>query len=118
MADIYRIQDKHGRGPFRPNFTKKWCEFNHDLPSIINEFPNLKNDIEPYYKNGFYLGVGVRGTTGLNKWFSNTEISKLKSLGFSIVRCVGVTVICESDNQLVFASNLPLKELPKESPHD
>lgn len=110
--EIYRIQDKHGRGPFRPNFTQKWCEYHHELPSILHEFPDLLREMDKFHKKGFHIGVGVRGESGIAKWFCESEIEKLKALGFKIVQCVGVSVVCESDNQVVFASNLPLKELP------
>lgn len=109
---LLRIQDKYGRGPFKPGFTKTWCEFNHNLPGIMDEFPDIQEKIIPYHQKGMHLGVGVRGGyDGLKRWFSETELNKLDKLGYQAVTVKDFTVVCESVNQVVFATKKPLKQL-------
>jgi hypothetical protein len=111
MTPILRVQDSDGRGPFRPGFTKEWCEHNHNLPSFMQEFPELPSIVHKYHKRGLHLGTGVRGYDGLKKWFSDSELEKLFSLGFSVVHVTGCAIVCESENQLVFALSKPLSQL-------
>lgn len=108
---IYRVQDSEGRGPFRPGLTKEWCEFNHDLPSFMEDFPDLPSIVHKYHKRGLHLGTGVRGYDGLKKWFSDSELERLRSLGFDVVHVTGCSIVCESQHQLVFALSKPLKQL-------
>lgn len=111
MNVILRVQDSEGRGPYRPNFTKEWCEYNHELPSFLQEFPDLPSIVHKYHKRGLHLGTGVRGYDGLKKWFSDSELEKLRGFGFDVVEVKGCAIVCESANQLVFALNKPLATL-------
>lgn len=115
MDVILRVQDKNGRGPFRPGFTKEWCEYNHDLPSFMQEFPDLPSTVHKYHRAGMHLGAGVRGWDGLKRWFSESELEKLRSHGFDVVHVKNCAVVCESENQLVFALSKPLASLNKAS---
>lgn len=108
---ILRFQDKQGRGPFKRGVLELWCEYNHNLPATIHEFPNLLHDVKKYHDKGMHLGTGVRGIDGLEKWFSKSEMQSLYRLGYKIVKVADYVVVCESVNQVVFATKKPLKKL-------
>ena len=109
---LLRVQDKQGRGPFKPGFTMQWCERSHNLPSIMDEFPDIAFDVVPYHLKGMHVGVGVRGGLGrLKKWFTESELTKLNKLGYQIVVVDRYSVIRESENQVVFATKKPLRKL-------
>lgn len=112
---ILRVQNSEGRGPFQPGLTKQWCEYHHDLPAIFQEFSDLTKAVQKYHEEGYHLGVGVRGMKGINNWFTPIELEKLTAIGFYIVEVPDPVVICESKNQLVFATMTPLSELKQ--PH-
>ena len=108
---IYRVQDKQGRGCFKPNFTREWCEYNHTLPAIGEEFPMLHYQAKPYHDAGYHLGCAVRSMDGLFKWFSKTELENLYKLKHYVVAVKQYEVVAESANQVVFATKKPLKIL-------
>jgi len=109
---LLRVQDKDGRGPFRQGVTKLWCEYNHRLPSVMEDFPDLLDDLRPYHKQGLRIGCGVRGGyDGLKRWFSESEFQKLDTLGYRVVRVKNYVVVCESESQVIFATKKPLKKL-------
>src|SRR3990167_950571 len=113
---LLRVQDKDGRGPFKPGFTKTWCEYNHNLPRIMTEFPDIAKDVIPYHKKGMHLGVGVRGGfDGLKKWFSENELNKLQTLGYQVVTINDFDVVRESKNQVIFATKRPLRAFKEHS---
>lgn len=120
MSDaLLRVQDKDGRGPFKPGFTKIWCEYNHKLPSILEEFPGIVDDVRPFHSRGFHLGCGVRdGKKELNKWFSETELKKLDKLGYKIVSIDNYEVVKESKNQVIFATKKPLSNFQEYQERD
>lgn len=113
---LLRVQDKSGRGPFRPGFTKQWCEYNHSLPSLFEEFPDLLSKTLPLSHAGMSLGVAVRGWEGIKKWFSGNELKKLEKFGFKVVEVKNYRIVCESEHQLVFAAQYPLTDLAEKQP--
>jgi uncharacterized UPF0160 family protein len=107
---VFRIQDRSGRGPFRPGFSKQWldekmfCTF----PSWIEEFGlDWMNQKIP----GEHYGCGCRTIEKLHQWFSQSERAKLEALGYVTVELSVDRVIAESENQILFARFLPLKEV-------
>lgn len=112
MEKLYRIQDKDGRGPFKPGVTHQWSETNYRLPSVMLDFPNLQEKLKPYHKRGLNVGCAVRGNR-LDEWFSKNEQVKLKMLGYQIVTIEDYEIVCESASQVIFASKKKLSQLNK-----
>lgn len=112
---IYRVQDEFGRGPWRPGFSSSWVSnSDHALPpSVFEEFPSFHTIVSAAHAAGGHVGCGTRGATGIAKWFLPEEIERLKAKGFYLVRCHAVTVLAESENQVLFASRKPLHALPR-----
>lgn len=105
---LLRVQDKEGRGPFKPGITIQWCQSSSRLPSILEEFPDIVEALAPFHKRGMHLGCGVRGREQLNRWFNDEELRRLSKLGYAIVSINDYEVVKESSNQVIFASKRPL----------
>lgn len=104
---IYRVQDREGRGPYRPGLSKRWVDQNECLPppDWISEFgPAVLLKFRPHE----YAGCGVRSLEQLGRWFSATEQPRLAALGFQLVAMHVDRILAESENQIVFARSLPL----------
>jgi len=111
MARVYRIQDREGRGPWRPGFSRVWCDAEYGpgvepLPPWGVEFGLAL--IERRGLPGEHYGCAVRKPQELRRWVSATERRRLAELGFNVVSVRADRVLAESRNQIVFASRTPL----------
>lgn len=106
---IYRIQDKDGRGPFKPGFSHKWTEDRPDHMNLVPwalEFGNvLRGSIR-----GMSIGCGCTTVEQLKRWFTQSEYSKLLTFGYRAVKMDVGRVLGESNIQCVFERCKPLKE--------
>lgn len=113
---IYRVQDKAGRGPFRPGFSRKWVELRDsdekERRPCFEEFGKtaiIKVKIETTL--GMNCGCGCRTLEQLRKWFSDSEMAKLRFVfGYFEVEMQVDKVIAESQYQLIFARRAPLNK--------
>ncbi len=108
---IYRIQDKEGRGPFKPGFSKVWSDDDFALgvkahPTWMQEFGS--DLIAKNGKPGNHWGSGLRTIEKLNEWFSKAEQARLAQLGYNVVSMQIDRILAESENQLVFERARPL----------
>lgn len=108
METIFRIQDADGRGPWRPGLPRRWVDDSTTAqpPALFEEFPNWKELL----KNGCHHGCGCRSIEQMRRWFTKSELWKLRRLGFAIVTMDVDEIIAESDDQIIFARQLPLNE--------
>lgn len=108
-SPVYRVQDSEGRGPFRPGFSRFWCddERHEEMPTWFDEF-----GADLIYRlgkpNGEQYGTAVRTIDCLNRWFSRKEQVRLKNWGYNVVSFVPDRILAESETQLIFAKNTPL----------
>ena len=82
---IYRIQDKDGRGPWKPGFSHRWVEIRPDhnnLPAWYEEFGPLHN----YISYGEHCGSGCKTIDQLRRWFTKSEYRTLLKYGYRAVR--------------------------------
>lgn len=94
---LFRIQDKKGRGPFKPNFTEKWLEIEKDYARFqpwFAEFPNLKP------QQG--MGCACESIEQLKGWFTEVEYNRLKKLGYKAVKITVDKVVAKGLEQSVF----------------
>lgn len=96
---IYRVQDKDGRGPFKPGFSHQWVEQREDHQNLLPWPVEFKKIQLPMFMN---VGVGCRTLSQLRRWFLATEYKKLLEFGYLAVSLVPDQIIAESDIQLVF----------------
>ncbi len=104
---VYRIQDAEGRGPFRPGVSSQWVDKNDLLPppTWMGEFGgHLMKELRP----GEFAGCAVRELAQLSKWFSPTEMPRLRALGYRLVALHADRILAQSPNQVVFARRRPL----------
>lgn len=109
---IYRVQDKEGRGPFRPGLSKKWADkdgFNF-MPPFFDEFGmGVVDELHDLiFAKGGAGGCAVAERAGISKWFTKAEQCRLAKLGFNVVSMFPDVILRESETQIVFWRAQPL----------
>lgn len=100
MITIYRVQDREGRGPWRPGFSHLWVEARADHENLIS-WP-VQFGFAIVHRARWHLGCGCRTPDQLRRWFTSSEYATLKDFGFRAVAMQADQIIAESDIQLVF----------------
>jgi hypothetical protein len=108
MSLVYRVQDREGRGPWRPGFSRLWVEDRDDHDNLIPWPTQFGFEIIP--KSDGHLGCGCKTKEQLQRWFTPTEYTTLHSYGFTAVQMEVDRVLAESDIQLVFQRTKPLRK--------
>jgi len=108
MTSVYRVQDKHGRGPFKPGFTNKWLEHDKGLAPFFTEFPLLNLNAESTPDE--FVGCACLELEQLKRWFTQSEFKTLEAKGFKAVKMDVDRVLCSSKNQCVFARKRQLRK--------
>lgn len=107
---IYRVQDKDGRGPFRPGFSQYWLDADigdrSRLPCWGEEFGY--DLIHKQYKERHHYGSGVTNLDVLAVWFTKAELIRLATLRFFVVAMKVDRILAESTIQVVFERSRPL----------
>jgi len=109
MDTIYRVQDRHGRGPWKPGFSHRWVEDRTDhnnLLSWVMEFGRVDQNL----LTGESSGSGCRTIDQLRRWFTESEYETLKKYGYRAVKMTVNRVLAESDIQLFFGRAKRLKK--------
>lgn len=109
MTIIYRVQDRDGRGPWRPGFSNKWVIHRPDhedlLPSYL-EMPHALDRRTP----GYHVGVGCWELDQLRRWFIPDEFDTLLNHGFACVKFYAGVFLGSSETQCLFERRKPLAE--------
>lgn len=108
MPIIYRIQDKKGRGPWKPGFSHTWVEDRADQEYLIPWFYEFGR-VDLKALTGMNLGCGCMTKEQLKRWFTPTEYTRLLSCGYKAVQMEVVRILAESNIQCVFERAKPLK---------
>lgn len=111
-----RVQDKDGRGPFKPGFSGNWRDpVGRDFPSVMEEFGLGWRDEIPC---GWHCGCAFRKLDQVRDWFSAHECERLKVFGYRLVNIAG-KVLRESAHQAIIIRAHPLrwKATPVAWPH-
>ncbi len=108
---IYRVQDKDGRGPWKPGFSIKWVEdrTDHDnLKPYITEWPefNIHAEIMP----DEHCGCGCLTLEQLKRWFTETEYNRLRIMGYRAVKLKANRILRSSEKQCVFTRKRALRK--------
>ena len=107
MTVIYRIQDRYGRGPWKPGFSRQWVEDREDLDNLAP----MKVDINKVHLRnacGYAMGFGCKTTAELRRWITPGEYEKLKEFGYRAVRMKVDGILQEDDTQVLFERAFPL----------
>ena len=111
VRTVFRVQDREGRGPWRPGFSMQWTEERPAseyaaLKPIIVEFPDLLSKL----RSGFHFGVGCTSLEKLRRWISASEWKTLQGFGFDCFAITPDRIVAESEIQCVFESKKPLRK--------
>lgn len=106
---IIRVQDRNGRGPYRPGFSHVWSD--PDGPVVLPWWTELGLDFEAAHAamtTEFHNGCGFRTRGQLHAWFSDKELRALDRHGFCLAAVNADKVYAETPTQIVFGSVQPL----------
>ena len=98
--DVYRVENKEGKGCYRKGYFTEWLTREHDL--------NFKKYPPPHYDKGIdRLPVegelcGFKDKEQALDWFTQEELSKLRKLGFYLERIEGAEVTAIGEKQILF----------------
>ncbi len=109
---VFRIQDKDGRGPWKPGFSICWVEDRQEeeyaallpWPVEFGRAPLNKRIV------GMHMGCGCRTLEQMRRWFTPTEYAKLLGYGYHAVKLEAGRILAESDIQCVFERAKPLRD--------
>lgn len=87
LEEFYRVQDRDGRGPFKPGMPDCWRDPDgSDFPPVHAEFGLAWREEIP---TGWHCGCAFRTIEQARAWFSPWECEKLDALGYKFVRVHG-----------------------------
>ncbi len=104
---ILRVQDKDGRGPYRPGFSHRWIDPENDGSTQPQGLTQISEGLKRAPK-GSAIGFGFRSLEQLERWFSQSELLKLYLLGYQIVELDADGILSESKEQIFFWRREPL----------
>lgn len=106
---VYRVQDRNGRGPWKPGFSESWVEdrTEQEFDAIAPPSMDIMLAIMMHKKNP-HLGYGCASLLALRLWFKKREYETLVRLGYRAVEMQVDDVIWEGPNQVAFSRAKPL----------
>lgn len=104
---VYRIQDKYGRGPWKPGFSSKWVEFRPDHENLIPSYEEFGIDVFRYP----YAKSGCKTIDQLKRWFTESEYNKLHNYGYRAYEIKTKKLYAESEIQIIFRDSNKFKEI-------
>ena len=107
---VYRIQDRSGRGPWKPGFSRAWLE---DRPE--EEFAALRaiQEAAPHIAHSEpkgHRGCGCRTLAQLRRWFTPTEYARLLDWDYCCVQMEVDRVLYSDEVQVLFERKKPLRK--------
>jgi len=105
-AMFFRVQDRDGRGPFKPGMPDRWRDPDgQDFPPITIEFGlQWREEIPP----GWHCGCAFRSIEQVRSWFSPWECERLDALGYGLVS-LRARPLRESACQSIIVRPAPLR---------
>lgn len=109
MTAIYRVQDREGRGPWRPGFSDKWVVYTPEKEVLLPVYIEMPGVMEKRTK-GYHVGIGCYDLDQLRRWFTEQEYRTLMGYGYRCVKFYGKAILGSSETQMVFEGRQPLAE--------
>ncbi len=108
---VFRVQDRKGRGPFKPGVPEKWSD--KTFGAGVKVHPPWPEEfgfdlIELHGLPGEHFGSAVVDIGKIREWFSDTEWLAMKRLGYHLVSLRADRILAQSSAQVVFARRKPL----------
>ena len=111
MERVFRVQDKDGRGPFRPGFSQKWVILRKDHDNLIPWYEEFGR-VDQKLLDGEHGGSACRNIRQLRRWFTKREYKKLREFGYRAVGLDVDRIIAESGVQVFIGSSQQFKVKP------
>jgi hypothetical protein len=112
MMPLWRVQDRDGRGPWRPGFSDVWMtDATPTVGRAILQERGIKPIIARAHRAGLYLGCAFRPARQ-RLWFADGDMSRLWQLGFRVADASKCDVLFENEQQALIGCQFPLKLLP------
>ena len=109
IVTIYRVQDRDGRGPWKPGFSHRWIEDRPDLDNLPPWFEEFGR-VDRCAPAGASIGSGCRTLEQLRRWFTPIEYLTILRFGYQAIGMEVDCILAESDIQCVFARRKLLKQ--------
>lgn len=103
---VFRVQDRDGRGPWKPGFSECWVEDRDD-----------HDNLKPWYQEmgmvhrlgiaGMHMGTACESLEQLRRWFTKSEYRTLRRYGYQAVQMEVRRILGKSETQLVFERSNP-----------
>lgn len=93
---IFRIQDKNGRGPWKPGFSHSWVDIRKDHSNLLPWYEEFGR-VDKKALFGMALGSGCRTIGQLKRWFTQSEYTKLKKYGYQAVKMKVGSILADSE---------------------
>lgn len=113
---LVRVQDREGRGPWRPGFSSTWV--GDDTPmhgKPIPSYPGALKAALDACEAGMQTGCAVFADQ-IGLWFSPADLDRLARLGFYVADASACKVIFIAPDQALVASHEPMALLPEYRP--
>lgn len=109
LVIVYRVQDKSGRGPWKPGKSHRWRDAQDKslLPWFL-EWRGFNPKAESF--PGEAIGCGCLEKEHLRMWFTEQEYMRLRILGYQAVAMKADRILKSSENQCVFARRQALRK--------
>lgn len=106
---VIRVQDRFGRGPYRPGVPAQWSDPNgFDCPPWWIELGIAMEDGHASMNGPYHFGCAFQSRSHLDRWFTGRELRSLDRLGYRLAAVQADIVLFETPRQIVFGSSSPL----------
>lgn len=111
---IFRIQDKDGRGPWKPGFSHRWLDADGPPlpPAITATLRDFHGIAAKAHAKGMHIGCAV-WEGKLSEWVTGAEWERLKGFGYFVANAGQCQVLADDGMQLLVASKKPFRRLPR-----
>jgi hypothetical protein len=103
---VFRVQDRDGRGPWKPGFSQCWVEDRDDHDNLLPWY----SEMGPVHKLGIvgmHQGTSCESLEQLRRWFTKSEYRTLRRYGYQAVQMDVGRILGKSETQLVFERAKP-----------
>ena len=103
---VFRVQDRDGRGPWKPGFSQCWVEDREDHDNLLPWYAEMG----PVHKLGIvgmHQGTACESLEQLRRWFTKSEYRTLRRYGYQSVQMEVGRILGKSETQLVFERSRP-----------
>ena len=107
---VFRIQDKDGRGPWKPGFSKKWVEDREDHNNLLTWYVE-SGPVHTQVIFGAAAGSACKTIEQLRRWFVKSEYEKLLTFGYQSYMVPVDRIIAESEIQCFVERSLPFNSV-------